>query len=504
MKRQLTFLLVVLFCLMMTIGGALAQDDTVPRYEPVDDCFIEMPEGVDYDCGYVTVPEFHSEQTGNTISLGVVRLLTSADEPAEPIFVGAGGPGGTVIPWAKLNAEAVAADSTFPIAQMLDSRDVVYFAQRGTEFSEPHLNCPEVETLQSDDALFGVRTYAELKDEYTELLLQCHARYIEEGINFAAYNSIESAADIDTIREVLDYDQIVYYGESYGTLLGQHLMRDFPDILTAVILDGNVPISSPSWLDVFDLTYQNALDQLVQQCAADPTCNTAFPEFEEDLQTFFQQLQEEPFVLPLEVDGETLEVTLSELQIADSIFNSLYASFSRGVIPLGVDAALNGELSIMSLGSLVNVKFSGGMMHYAVVCAEDPPIEEEIDPSVTYSIIPVYAEYQIREYIAVCEAMNVPLLPAETDDIVATDLPVLMLSGTLDPVTPSFISDEVLAALPNSYSIEFPYGAHVQTNISNACTWGIIAQFIDDPTTAPDASCVADLEPTLFAVPDSE
>jgi len=74
-----------------------AQEETVPRYEPLDECFVEIPDGIAYDCGNVIVPEFHEDDTGRTLTLGVVRLLASSENPAEPIFLGAGGPGGSVI-----------------------------------------------------------------------------------------------------------------------------------------------------------------------------------------------------------------------------------------------------------------------------------------------------------------------------------------------------------------------------------------------------------------------
>jgi hypothetical protein len=47
---------------------------------------VEIPDGIDYECGTVTVPEFHKEDNGRTITLGIIRLLSTADAPAEPMF----------------------------------------------------------------------------------------------------------------------------------------------------------------------------------------------------------------------------------------------------------------------------------------------------------------------------------------------------------------------------------------------------------------------------------
>ena len=62
-------------------------------------------------------------------------------------------------------------------------------------------------------------------------MVACLDEFAAEGVDLAAYNSDENADDIDALRQALGYDKIIYYGESYGTLLGQYLLRRHPDIL---------------------------------------------------------------------------------------------------------------------------------------------------------------------------------------------------------------------------------------------------------------------------------
>ena len=117
-----------------------------------------------------------------------------------------------------------------------DRRDIVLVEQRGTEHTDPFLNCPEAlsaawdvyeQGLTGDDATaYEVGTFQ-----------ACMSRFEEQGINFDNFNSVENAADVNAVREALGYDQIIYYGASYGSQLGQHVMRDFPEMLEAVVLD---------------------------------------------------------------------------------------------------------------------------------------------------------------------------------------------------------------------------------------------------------------------------
>jgi hypothetical protein len=44
------------------------------------------------------------------------------------------------------------------------------------------------------------------------------------------------------VPKTLGYEQITYCGASYGSQLGQHVMRDFPESLEAVVLDGAMRI----------------------------------------------------------------------------------------------------------------------------------------------------------------------------------------------------------------------------------------------------------------------
>ncbi len=94
--------------------------------------------------------------------------------------------------------------------------------------------------------------------------------------NFDAYNSVENAADVNAVREALGYDQIIYYGASYGSQLGQHVMRDFPEILEAVVLDGAATLARKSWFEDRALDAQWGIDNLTAMCEADAKCTEAY------------------------------------------------------------------------------------------------------------------------------------------------------------------------------------------------------------------------------------
>ena len=115
----------------------------------------------------------------------------------------------------------------------------------------------------------------------------------------------------------------------------------------------------------------------------------------------------------------------------------------------------------------------------------------------------VGTSWLLLHYVEICSYMNLPVLPDETDIPISSDVPVLLLSGAFDPATPAYNAEEILATLPNGFSFEFPYGGHEQFLTGDACAESIVAVFIADPTTEPDANCIAEALPLQFALPAS-
>lgn len=60
-----------------------ASAGALPRVEPLEECFVEMPEGADYECLRVEMPEFHNGDNGRSIKESIVASFI-ADPTIEP------------------------------------------------------------------------------------------------------------------------------------------------------------------------------------------------------------------------------------------------------------------------------------------------------------------------------------------------------------------------------------------------------------------------------------
>lgn len=502
MKRFKTFVCVTLLALASV---SFAQDGTLPRFEPLDSCFIEIPEGVNFECGHVIVPEFHTKDTNGTVSIGVVRLLSPSDSSAEPLFHMAGGPGGSIIESAAADAGIIVEDSSSYDAQILANHDLVYVEQRGAKFSEPFLSCgPEYMADYLTIATSGGAPEESTKALYNGLKA-CYDGYVANGVDISAYNSLEMAADINAVREVFGYDKINYLGESYSTLLGQHIMREYPDILNAVILDGVINITNTSWEQRIAERVQGSLDTLVTRCQNDESCSTAYPTFAEDLNLAKEKLDQEPFM----VDLQGFQIQVDSTIFAYAISNALYGG--GGNIPLAVHGYLNDfsndradalSRNFFFLTTLFSADEISLIQHYGTVCAEDPPTQEDMSTEETaFSFVEKQATFDVSGYLEMCPYINPPALPDGTDDLMTSDIPVLLLHGSLDPVTPRFLVEPIREGLTTSYSFEFPNTGHIQFAAKLECAQNIVTQFLTDPMTEPDSSCIAEVPPVAFELP---
>jgi hypothetical protein len=134
---------------------------------------------------------------------------------------------------------------------------------------------------------------------------------------------------------------------------------------------------------------------------------------------------------------------------------------------------------------------SNTALHYSVTCAEDVP---RVTASEAASVLASLRTRTLAERaLSVCTAWPKGVAPADATTPVKSDVPVLILSGGLDPVTPPANGAEVARSLPKSRHIVAQGYGHIVS--LHACAPRLIAAFIDDPTfESLPASCVEHFE----------
>ncbi len=81
---------------------------------------------------------------------------------------------------------------------------------------------------------------------------------------------------------------------------------------------------------------------------------------------------------------------------------------------------------------------------------------------------------------------------------IVSDVPVLIIEGSMDAATAPEWVDLITPDLPNSQIVSFPHTGHAVLGKSD-CTTSIMGAFLDNPSKPVDASCVAHTLVTITA-----
>ncbi len=456
-------------------------------------CEFDEPPGYDVDCGWLLAPEDRSNpDNGKTVRLHVAIFRTTAEgAPEDPIVYLEGGPGGDAL-------EAVPFTFTQAFAPFAEHRDFIMFDQRGTGFSVPSLACDESTDLAYEllDDDLGID---EIQDAEFEAFERCHDRLTEEA-DLSLYNSAASAADLADLRVALGYDEWNLLGISYGTRLALTVMRDHPEGIRSVILDSVYPpqVSLPLEAAV---NADRAFDVFFDACAADEECAGAFPDLRTRFFALVDALDAEPITLTI-IDIFTLDeydALVNGDTLIGLLFQSLYSSELIPILPRLIDDAENGDYQSMELlfsNFFANIEFISSGQTLAVQCREEVPFSDRDAVAASGDFDPY-----IRRFVEsgtstgpfvyeLCELWDVGVADPIENEPVTSEIPTLVLAGEFDPITPPEWGRIAASSLGNSFFFEFPGLGH-GTSVADECALAITQQFLDDPATAPDATCLA-------------
>ncbi len=479
-------------------------------------CVVAPAEGVemtaDVSCGTLTVLQYPEAPNGFTIDLPYLRASRPRSTEAAPVFMLAGGPGSTL-----LQEGSYALFNDFMLGDILETRDIIILEERGSKNSVPSLDCPAFHQLPWRAVSEG-NAQANAEQWMTEAVTTCKEDAIASGIDLSHFNSVQMAHDIDAARAAFGFEKIVVYGSSYGTLLAQHYVRLFPDHVEAVILDGAETPTTVSWAENRAIGVDFSIGQVAQECADQPKCGGSFDVLaliDHGLALFEAGPIAASYTNP-EDDSETINFEITIDDFVDFIFERQSGQISVGSLPAILHLLVDGGRDALAetLGPVIGqaglsardatTGHLATLMHFAVVCAEDPvaSFDDVILTESSSDYARVFAAQVAQQYTVACSVLDVPQLSAETDLPVDTDAPVLILTGALDARTPSFLADKIATDTPTAHHFKFPAGTHVQMGEFNQCAAQIMTSFLNDLSSSPDDACMETLKPINFSLLD--
>ncbi len=436
-------------------------------------------------CGTIDVFENRHTAIGRQISLWVVVLPSLASVPSEdPLFFLAGGPG--------QGAADLASQVRVVFRQVQRTRDIVLVDQRGTGKSNP-LNCRS--------SANSLRELTEGSEVALARLRRCLEGY---NADVRLYTTDTAMDDLDDVRAFLGYERINLYGGSYGTRAALVYLRQHGEHVRSIVLDGVAPTDMR--LPLFTARdAQLALDKALADCETEPACRQTFPGMASRIRALIASLEQQPrrvrIVHPR--TGIAEDVSVDARLVASVLFSALYSPLTASVVPALVDRAeqddFQGLFALALAGEDSGENMSIGMQ-LSVLCSEDASrvSPEELAKETAAS---VFGSHLIGSQLDACAMWPKGSLPPDYYTPVVSDVPVLLLSGEVDPVTPPGWGTTVVKHLSRGKHIIVPSTGHGV--VSTPCGNRLVRDFIERGSVdGLDTTCVENVRrPPFFVTP---
>ena len=469
---------------LAAVGAACSLSPSKPLEQRLHPC--TSSEGpTDAYCGTVTVFEDRHTGTGRQIKLWVVVLPSLSSRPnPDPVFFLAGGPG---------QAAAQLAPQVRAFFQEIQrTRDIVLVDQRGTGRSNP-LNCRS--------KAGSLREMTEASDAALTRLRQCLESY---DADVRLYTTDIAMDDLDDVRGYLGYDKINLYGGSYGTRAALVYLRQRGEHVRSIVLDGVAPTDMR--LPLFTARdAQHALDNAVADCEADQACRQAFPHLSSRITTLLTRLEHHP--QPVRIvhprTGVAEDVNVDARLVASILFNAVYSPVTASIVPVLVERADHDDFQALFALGLANDGVGENMslgMQLSILCSEDTSrvSPDELAHEISGS---VFGAHLIGSQLDACAIWPKRSLPPDYYQPVRSDVPVLVLSGAVDPVTPPAWGESVVKHLSRGRHIVMPFTGHGV--VSTPCGNHLVQDFIESASTEDlNTDCVTTVRrPPFFVTP---
>ena len=457
--------------------------------------------GTGLRCVWIVVPIDRTDPAAGNMGVSVAIRPGTGGESLAPLAVLQGGPGG----------------ASSNLARVLPSRPYtqVLIDQRGVGFGSSSFWCAEL--------LHSLVAMVEATRERAEVIesgaaAQCADRLRPDPV-FGHTTTAAHAADVVDVMAALGYEQWRLYGVSYGTTIALEVLRDAPVGLTGAVLDGVLP----GYLDQ-DAGVAAGADRVIQkldeECRVDPACSAILAAAADGegatmaglLAELIPRFNSDPMVVSLSGEETTMQEPIDALidgdSVAGTVFALLYNEFTATLVP-GVLAGLArpadtdtaeeaGAITAPRLVALIGVESASEQFHSGapatravVACAEW--VTQASGPPAGVS---AFATAVVGDGLSEqCQPWGIAESPSSAEPV-ESDVPVLLISGLFDPITPPDLAEEAAQHLTAATHIVSRTRGHgIWVWGYDSCVDRIVADFLAEPGAELDAACALEDRP---------
>jgi pimeloyl-ACP methyl ester carboxylesterase len=436
-----------------------------------------------FECAAVSVPLDYSDPSGTQIRLVLLRIHDKANTSSlGSLMLNPGGPGGSGVEL------ALGLLPKLPTS-ILTHFDIVGFDPRGVGLSSP-IDCLSNSEQDSYDAASpdvltpaGFATAKKLARDYAQ---KCTAKY---GADLADYDTVQTARDLDQLRQAVGDPKLNYLGFSYGTELGATYLHLFPHNVRVAVLDGAVdPLYGPLESAEKQLKgFEDAFDQFAMWCRSHDPCSS-LSDPRQAVYDIVAAARQKP--LPTNQPGRPLTPFLALSGVSEALYSrSEWPDLGSALV-----AAKGGSgTGLLDLSDRYYQRYNGQYSNLTdvfntVSCNDSPPGPSD-------ATIRATAQKWARDYpmfglefaagMFTCQQWQphrtVPPLPTAPDSA----HPVLVIGNLHDPATPYQGAIDLTKTLGNAELLSWNGQGHTSYLEGSSCVDGYVNAYLLHGTLPP-------------------
>ncbi|KAJ7127941.1 hypothetical protein C8R44DRAFT_667310 [Mycena epipterygia] len=492
------------------------------------------------DCGLVTVPKDYFDPSAGTASIAIARFKATKSPKKGTIFMNPGGPGGSGTRLANRDFANIIGEDW----------DLLGFDPRGINKTSPQVRCfnspTDYDFFVANTVLqqgFTVASSANLSDPALE------AQLVEQSREFLALKKSQAelcaknmgdelrymgtatvVRDMDLMATIFDGEdgKINFWGGSYGSILGAYLVNMLPERAGFVVIDGIAdPVNwstEPShkwpinWLASTEKTYRFYLETCSHAgpdaCPLTEYTDEPYEDIEARFESFFDRLARAPLPIPFAfrpgflTSGAARALLLMFLerppQWADSATAFAEAMAGNGTL-------LFNKLATPRAPSSPNYD----LVRLGVTCMDSPPPKSPADIPTAEDLTAEFLKTmrEVSPHFGASVSVGEPdggcqYWPVRGPERFAgpwnatLEWPMLIVSNTMDPITPIQSGLRINSLMPDSTRIIIQDGpGHCSTAIPTLCTTKLIRGYYAG--TLPENGTMCDTTYTFFPDPSN-
>ncbi|KAF8482305.1 Alpha/Beta hydrolase protein [Gautieria morchelliformis] len=473
-------------------------------------------------CARLEVPLDYNDPSGEKAAIAMIRIKANVSPNSRkyrgPILFNPGGPGGPGVAFVNSLGESF---------QKLigEEFDIVGFDPRGVGLTTPPV---AIFSDQYERAYWNSgapplinSTSDSLLDAYTRSQLLGELS-IKRTMHAAEHVSTATVArDMLSITQAHGRDKLMYWGFSYGTVLGATYAALFPDNIERLVIDGVVDFDdyySGGWsknLYDTDKILQLLYDECVTAGMSCPLYANSSSLVQRRVENILMSIKASP--LPV-VDGSGAGYGVVDYtMVKNDLFRALYKPFAElnkyahvlaaiergeGRPALAYRQRFESPPSCNSLPTLPTASQDAGV---AIRCGDAPGGKHDL-PHIAHrfyqlSQISQFADVWVQATGVDCAGWNIEVKNRyEGPFNSTTNFPLLIIGNTADPVTPLIGAQKAAQGFSGSALLTVDTPGHCSLAGTSPSAMGHIRRYFRDGILPPPGT-VCEIEDRLFGTP---